>query len=80
MKITQWLFVVLKVPIKHLVLTDVVEAVTSKNLLLKYGVSLGILDTLEAIKVNRWDQKLSDADYKDLPLFIANNRNIEAAK
>ncbi|PIK48048.1 hypothetical protein BSL78_15083 [Apostichopus japonicus] len=43
---------------KCLKLSDVVEKITEKALILKADVSLGVLNTLRAIEVNRWDQKL----------------------
>ncbi|XP_071842439.1 uncharacterized protein [Apostichopus japonicus] len=69
-----------KIPIKCLTLSDVVEKITEKALILKADVSLGVLNTLRAIKVNRWDQKLIEQDYKDLIKFIINNEKVEVAR
>ncbi|XP_071843390.1 uncharacterized protein [Apostichopus japonicus] len=69
-----------KIPIKCLKLSDVVEKITEKALILKADVSLGVLNTLRAIKVNRWDQKLIEQDYKDLIKFIINNEKVEVAR
>ena len=69
-----------KVPIKGLNLTNVVESAADKTLILKFDVLLGVLDTLEAIEVSRWDQKLQDKDYEDLITFIANSRCIKTAR
>ena len=60
-------------------LTSVVESVADKTLFLKSDVLLGVLDTLEAIEVSRWDQQLQDKDYEDLITFIANSRCIKTA-
>ncbi|XP_071843394.1 uncharacterized protein [Apostichopus japonicus] len=68
-----------KVPIKRLKFSDVVEKVTDKALVLKDHVWLGILETLEAIEIDRWDQKLIDKDYEDLLKFILNCRHVNAA-
>ncbi|XP_071842482.1 uncharacterized protein [Apostichopus japonicus] len=69
-----------KIPIKCLKLSDVVEKITEKALILKADVSLGVLNTLRAIEVNRWDQKLIEQDYKDLIKFIINNEKVEVAR
>ncbi|XP_071842518.1 uncharacterized protein [Apostichopus japonicus] len=69
-----------KIPIKRLKLSDVVEKITEKALILKADVSLGVLNTLRAIEVNRWDQKLIEQDYKDLIKFIINNEKVEVAR
>ncbi|XP_071843408.1 uncharacterized protein [Apostichopus japonicus] len=69
-----------QIPIKCLKLSDVVEKITEKALILKADVSLGVLNTLRAIEVNRWDQKLIQQDYKDLIKFIINNEKVEVAR
>ncbi|XP_071843379.1 uncharacterized protein [Apostichopus japonicus] len=69
-----------KIPIKCLKLSDVVEKITEKALILKADVSLGVLNTLRAIEVNRWDQKLIEQDYADLIKFIINNEKVEVAR
>ncbi|XP_071843349.1 uncharacterized protein [Apostichopus japonicus] len=69
-----------KIPIKYLKLSDVVEKITEKALILKADVSLGVLNTLRAIEVIRWDQKLIEQDYKDLIKFIINNEKVEVAR
>ncbi|PIK60805.1 hypothetical protein BSL78_02286 [Apostichopus japonicus] len=69
-----------KIPIKCLKLSDVVEKITEKALILKADVSLGVLNTLRAIEVNRWDQKLIEQDYKNLIKFIINNEKVEVAR
>ncbi|PIK41125.1 hypothetical protein BSL78_22035 [Apostichopus japonicus] len=69
-----------QIPIKRLKLSDVVEKITEKALILKADVSLGVLNTLRAIEVNRWDQKLIEQDYKDLIKFIINNEKVEIAR
>ena len=58
-------------------MTDVVEAVTKKTLILKSGVRLEVLDTLKAVEVHRWDQRLKDQDYEDLIKYISNNKDLE---
>ncbi|PIK55871.1 IMD-like protein [Apostichopus japonicus] len=68
-----------KVPIKRLKFSDVVEKVTDKALVLQDNVCLGILETLEAIEMDRWDQKLTDRDYEDLLKFILNCKHVNAA-
>ncbi|XP_071843397.1 uncharacterized protein [Apostichopus japonicus] len=68
-----------KVPIKRLKFSDVVEKVTDKALVLQDDVWLGILETLEAIEMDRWDQKLIDKDYEDLLKFILNCKHVNAA-
>ncbi|XP_071843403.1 uncharacterized protein [Apostichopus japonicus] len=68
-----------KVPIKRLKFSDVVEKVTDKALVLQDDVWLGILETLEAIEMDRWDQKLIDKDYEDLIKFILNCKHVNAA-
>ncbi|XP_071842525.1 uncharacterized protein [Apostichopus japonicus] len=68
-----------QIPIKCLKLSDVVEKVTEKALILKTDVSLGVLNTLRAIEVNRWDLKLIEQDYEDIIKFIINNEMIEVA-
>ncbi|XP_071842505.1 uncharacterized protein [Apostichopus japonicus] len=68
-----------KVPIKRLKFSDVVEKVTDKALVLQDDVWLGILETLEAIEMDRWDQKLIDKDYEDLLKFILNCKHVDAA-
>ncbi|XP_071843344.1 uncharacterized protein [Apostichopus japonicus] len=69
-----------KIPIKCLKLSDVVEKITEKVLILKADVSLGVLNTLRAIEVNRWDQKLIEQDYEDLMKFVINNEKVEVAR
>ncbi|XP_071835191.1 uncharacterized protein [Apostichopus japonicus] len=69
-----------KVPIKRLKFSDVVEKVTDKALVLQDDVWLGILETLEAIEMDRWDQKLIDKDYEDLLKFILNCKHVHAAR
>ncbi|XP_071842497.1 uncharacterized protein [Apostichopus japonicus] len=69
-----------QIPIKCLKLSDVVEKITEKALILKDDVSLGVLNTLRAIEVNRWDQKLIEQDYEDLMKFIINNEKVEVAR
>ncbi|XP_071842484.1 uncharacterized protein [Apostichopus japonicus] len=69
-----------QIPIKCLKLSDVVEKITKKALILKADVSLGVLNTLRAIEVNRWDQKLIEQDYEDLIKFIINNEKVEVAR
>ncbi|XP_071854200.1 uncharacterized protein [Apostichopus japonicus] len=69
-----------QIPIKCLKLSDVVEKVTEKALILKADVSLGVLNTLMAIEVNRWDQKLIEQDYEDLIKFSINNEKVEVAR
>ncbi|XP_071842465.1 uncharacterized protein [Apostichopus japonicus] len=69
-----------QIPIKCLKLSDVVEKITEKALILKADVSLGVLNTLRAIEVNRWDQKLIKQDYEDLIKFIINNEKVEVAR
>ncbi|XP_071843341.1 uncharacterized protein [Apostichopus japonicus] len=69
-----------QIPIKCLKLSDVVEKITEKALILKADVSLGVLNTLRAIEVNRWDQKLIEQDYKDLIKFIINNEKVEVVR
>ncbi|XP_071843374.1 uncharacterized protein [Apostichopus japonicus] len=69
-----------QIPIKRLKLSDVVEKIAEKALILKADVSLGVLNTLRAIEVNRWDQKLIEQDYKDLIKFIINNEKVEVAR
>ncbi|XP_071842517.1 uncharacterized protein [Apostichopus japonicus] len=69
-----------KIPIKCLKLSHVVEEITEKALILKADVSLGVLNTLRAIEVNRWDQKLAGEDYEDLIKFIINNEKVEVAR
>ncbi|XP_071851441.1 uncharacterized protein [Apostichopus japonicus] len=68
-----------QIPIKCLKLSDVVEKVTEKALILKADVSLGVLKTLRAIEVNRWDLKLIEQDYEDLIKFVINNEMVEVA-
>ncbi|XP_071842849.1 uncharacterized protein [Apostichopus japonicus] len=68
-----------KVPVKRLKFSDVVEKVTDKALVLQDDVWLGILETLEAIEMDRWDQTLTDKDYEDLLKFISNCKNVNAA-
>ncbi|PIK35643.1 hypothetical protein BSL78_27530 [Apostichopus japonicus] len=65
-----------KIPIKCLKLSDVVEKITEKALILKADVSLGVLNTLRAIELNRWDQKLIEQDYEDLIKFITQNEKV----
>ncbi|XP_071842511.1 uncharacterized protein [Apostichopus japonicus] len=69
-----------QIPIKCLKLSDVVEKITEKALILKADVSLGVLNTLRAIEVNRWDQKLIEQDHEDLIKFIINNEKVEVAR
>ncbi|XP_071842456.1 uncharacterized protein [Apostichopus japonicus] len=69
-----------QIPIKCLKLSDVVEKITEKALILKTDVSLRVLNTLKAIEVNRWDQKLIEQDYEDLIKFITNNEKVEVAR
>ncbi|PIK55636.1 hypothetical protein BSL78_07445 [Apostichopus japonicus] len=68
-----------QIPIKCLKLSDVVEKITEKALILKADVSLGVLKTLRAIEVNRWDLKLIEQDYEDLIKFVINNEMVEVA-
>ncbi|PIK54132.1 putative NACHT, LRR and PYD domains-containing protein 10-like [Apostichopus japonicus] len=65
-----------KIPIKCLKLSDVVEKITEKALILKADVSLGVLNTLRAIEVNRWDQ----IGLEDLIKFIINNEKVKVAR
>ncbi|PIK47026.1 putative NACHT, LRR and PYD domains-containing protein 10-like [Apostichopus japonicus] len=69
-----------QIPIKCLKLSDVVEKVTEKALILKADVSLGVSNTMRAIEVSRWDQKLNEQDYEDLIKFIINNEKVEVAR
>ncbi|PIK36847.1 hypothetical protein BSL78_26322, partial [Apostichopus japonicus] len=69
-----------QIPINCLKLSDVVEKVTEKALILKADVSLGVLKTMRAIEVNRWDLKLIKQDYEHLIKFIINNKMVEVAR
>ncbi|XP_071839486.1 uncharacterized protein [Apostichopus japonicus] len=68
-----------QIPIECLKLSDVVEKITEKALTLKADVSLGVLKTLKAIEVNRWDLKLIEQDYEDLIKFVINNEMVKEA-
>ncbi|KAJ8034550.1 NACHT, LRR and PYD domains-containing protein 10 [Holothuria leucospilota] len=67
------------IPIKKLVLADVVESASDDTLLFNSGVMITVLDTLEILDVSRWDQTLSN-DCSCILKFISKCCSVNEAR
>lgn len=72
-------FSLVQIPIKKLILADVVESSSEDILTFNSGVTITVLDTLEILDVSRWDQTLRN-DCSCILKFISKCCSVKEAR
>lgn len=66
-------------PILELQLQDILVTAREQELILNSGARIETLQSLQVLKINRWDQVLKEEDYSNVLKFIANCASVQEA-